>query len=141
MKPLEFIAFGIPKGQPRARACIRGKHAGMYDPGTADEWKKTVKAAALKVWDGKPFDVPLRVDISFQMPRPKSHYKRGDLRDDAPTWFTSKPDRDNLDKAVLDALTDAGILLDDRLACCGYITKTYANELPCAVVSIISLRL
>lgn len=29
--------FGIPKGQPRVRAFIRGKHAGVYDPGQAKD--------------------------------------------------------------------------------------------------------
>ncbi len=28
---------GIPKGQPRVRAFVRGRHAGVYDPGTADD--------------------------------------------------------------------------------------------------------
>lgn len=140
MTSLTFRAVGIPKGQPRARACIRGRHAGIYDPGTADDWKSIVRAAAMKEWDKVPFDGPLSVDILFWIPRPKSHYKRQELRDDAPYWCVTKPDRDNLDKAVLDALTSAGIIADDCLVAAGNITKLYASELPGAEVVITRMR-
>lgn len=121
-----FRAFGIPKGQPRARACVRGRHAAMYDPGTADDWKTIVRNAALKQWNGPAFDAPVRIDLTFFFPRPKSHGKRnGELRENAPTWHTGKPDRDNLDKAVLDALVNACVLRDDSIVCLGTVSKVY----------------
>jgi len=55
---------------------------------------------------------PLRVSITIYFPRPKSHFKTGRnaniMRDNAPVWHTSKPDRDNCDKAIMDALTNLG---------------------------------
>lgn len=139
---LIFTAHGNPKGQPRARACIRGKHAGVYDPGTADDWKTIVRCAAKARWDGVPFDGPAAASFTFIFARPKNHFRaNGKLRDDAPVWHRVKPDRDNLDKGTLDCLTNAGILSDDSIVCSGVIIKRYANdnELPGVQATICSL--
>lgn len=143
MKSLTFFAPGTPKGQPRGRACIRGNHAGIYDPGTADGWKASVRAAAKRGWDGVIFTGPLRVDVAVYFKRPKSHFytgKRSDvLRPDAPNYHTSKPDRDNLDKAILDALTHAGVWKDDAQVCGGTFTKSYVQFISGANVTITAL--
>lgn len=114
MKTLEFVAHGTPKAQPRVRAFKRGNHAGVFDPGTADGWKFTVRAAAKEKWDGVAFSGPLKVHCGFFMPRPKCHMRaNGLLRDYAPIFHTQKPDLDNLIKAVWDALTGLGVFTDD----------------------------
>jgi hypothetical protein len=38
----QFFVTGLPKAQPRVKACIRGAHAGVYTPATADAWKKLI---------------------------------------------------------------------------------------------------
>ena len=100
MKQIEFTAQGTPKGQPRVRACIRGKHAGVYDPGTADEWKRAVRDAAKSAMVSKvvtPFDQAVILVVHFAMPRPKSHLdSKGNVKSSAGTFHTSKPDLDNL---------------------------------------------
>ena len=119
MKQIEFTVQGTPKGQPRVRACIRGKHAGVYDPGTADEWKRAVRDAAKSAMDEnavEQFETPVRLSVAFYMPRPKSHFNtRGHLKMSAMHHHTSKPDLDNLVKATKDALTTAGVWTDDSL--------------------------
>jgi len=143
----KFIAVGRPVGQPRARSTIRrGKDgkvfSGVYNPGTADDWKTTIRNAAKVHWDGVPFTGPTTVTWTAFFPRPKSHLKRnGALKDGAPIWHTGKPDRDNLDKALLDALVDAGILADDKQVCDGVVGKRYAHdpEPPGMIVVIESL--
>ena len=146
---LTFFANGTPKGQPRGRAVRRGAHAGIYNPGTADNWKSSVRAALkdqLKTM-GTPKLVltgPLRVTVAAFFPRPKSHYYTGkrchEIRPDAPEYHTAKPDRDNLDKAILDALTNAGIWPDDSIVCAGGITKRYADSnQPGALIEITKL--
>ena len=140
MKTLSFFTPGVPKGQPRGRAVRRGAHAGIYDPGTADNWKASVRAAAKEKWDGVPFEGPVRVVVRAFFPRPKAHYRTGKhagmLRTDAPTHHTAKPDRDNLDKAILDALTNAGVWRDDAQVCAGGITKVFSESVPGASVEI-----
>jgi crossover junction endodeoxyribonuclease RusA len=101
----------------------------MYDPGTADAWKAAVASAAKAASDGHVFDGPLRLTLAIYMPRPKAHFRaNGKLKPSAPDWPTGKPDRDNLEKAILDAITKAGIWKDDSLVCTGSTTKIYALE-------------
>jgi Holliday junction resolvase RusA-like endonuclease len=143
MNSLTFFVDGNPKAQPRGRACRRGNHAGIYDPGTADAWKASVRLAAMKGWDGVTFTGPLRVDVAVYFKRPKSHFftgKRSEvIRPNAPMFHTSKPDRDNLDKAILDALTNAGIWKDDAQVCSGTLSKSYIQFIEGANVTITAL--
>lgn len=133
--PLSFFVAGLPKAQPRTKAYKHGNHAGVYDPGTADGWKMIVRNEAGKAWTMEEtmgtapmWEGPLCVSLTFYFPRPKAHYRsNGELRDTAPRWHTTKPDRDNLDKAVCDALTNLGIWLDDKQVCDGRIQKRYAD--------------
>lgn len=132
---VSFLVHGDPKGQPRARACRRGKHSGVYDPGTADAWKFAVREAARVALNGQTFgQSPLKVTLRFWFRRPKHHYRsNGELKLNAPPWHAQKPDRDNLEKAVLDALTTLGVWTDDSQVCCGSVTKRWADVGGCDV--------
>ena len=131
MTSLEFWVEGTPKAQPRVKAFARGKHAGVYTPDTADGWKAEVRRSALaKCSTPEPLRGPLSVHLTFLMPRPKS--RKVDV------WHTTKPDADNLAKAVLDALGDAGIWCDDAQVVRLVAKKLYVTgetEAPgCAVI-------
>jgi Holliday junction resolvase RusA-like endonuclease len=131
MKQLSFFAPGIPKGQPRVRAFVRGRHAGVYDPGTADDFKACIHLAAKQVLEGEQerpvFTGAIRCDAVFIFPRPKSHLTgKGALKPSAPFWHTQKPDRDNLDKCLLDALTKLQMWGDDCQVCAGHVSKRFA---------------
>jgi Holliday junction resolvase RusA-like endonuclease len=114
---------GLPKAQPRARATKRGAHAGVYDPGTANAWKAIVVFAAREHRPPSPLDGPLSVSIDFLMPRPKSRMRKCDPSGEI--LSSAKPDRDNLEKAVLDALTQDGWWRDDAQVCAGEVRKLY----------------
>ena len=45
-----------------------------------------------------------------------------------PFYCITKPDRDNLDKAIMDTLTDIGMWVDDALVCDGRIRKFYHGK-------------
>lgn len=129
--PLTFFAVGIPKAQPRVKASAFGGFGRVYNPaGKHDDWKMIVRHEAQKAWNGIKWDGPLRVDLTFYFPRPKSHFTpKGELRTAiAPRWHTQKPDRDNSDKAILDTLTNLGIWGDDKQVCDGRIRKLYARQ-------------
>ena len=117
--------LGEPKAQPRAKAFNRGKHAGVYDPGTANGWKALVAKAAMDHPDFPkvPLTGPICVDIAWFLPRPKRLCRKCDPS--GPVCCTSKPDRDNLDKAILDVLTQIRLWEDDAQVCQGTLTKWY----------------
>jgi Holliday junction resolvase RusA-like endonuclease len=127
-KAFYFRAFGLPKAQPRVKACRRGNHAGVYTPKVADDWKSIIRGAADKSWAGVQLDGPVAVKLLFYLPRPKAHHRaNGELKADAPVWHPSKPDLDNLEKAVLDALTNLGIWRDDGQVCSVEKQKVYVG--------------
>tara|TARA_R110000868_G_scaffold411042_1_gene701505 strand:- start:44 stop:541 length:498 start_codon:yes stop_codon:yes gene_type:complete len=131
--PLTFFVAGLPKAQPRTKARAFGKFAQVYTPKSADDWKMIVRNEARRAWEQSgnttPWEGPLRVDLTFYFPRPKNHFRsNGELKPSAPMWHTAKPDRDNADKSVLDALTNLGIWGDDKQACDGRIRKIYTHK-------------
>ena len=90
-------------------------------------------------YSGPPLTGPLRCDLTFVMPRPKSMIWK--TREMPRAFHASKPDRDNLDKAVMDALK--GIAwIDDAQVCQGEIQKWIAggDEQPHALIRIAELE-
>jgi Holliday junction resolvase RusA-like endonuclease len=124
-----FRVYGTPKGQPRPRAFSRGGRAAVYDPGTAEGWKSLI-AIACQELRGALIEGPVSVAMIFYMPRPKSHFATsGAIKPSAPQqWHTSKPDADNLAKAVLDALTTLRVWHDDDQVAELSVQKFYEGE-------------
>jgi Holliday junction resolvase RusA-like endonuclease len=113
---LRFFVPGVPVPQPRARITTRGRFAHAYVPKAhpVHAWRKKVVQAALDAADGQSFGKrSVYFCATYWFQRPKSHIRAdGAVRlahDDA----IPRPDLDNLNKAVWDALTDAGIWHDD----------------------------
>jgi Holliday junction resolvase RusA-like endonuclease len=130
VKAIEFDAEGEPKGQPRPRAFARkmgGKFvARVYDAGTAEGWKSQVAAAA-RPFLAMPIEEPLALSLDFRMPRPKAHFGKRGLKEWAPSFFTGRPDVDNLAKAVMDALTILGLWTEDALVVRLCASKRYIH--------------
>jgi crossover junction endodeoxyribonuclease RusA len=118
-----FKVYGDP--QPKgSMTCIgqRGpkKHNLIEDNDDGPAWREKVAGIARSVvreiagkWQ------PIAVEATFTLPRPKSHYGTGRNRHrvlpsapEFPTPFGTG-DEDKLERNVLDALKDAGVLLDD----------------------------
>lgn len=120
---------GEPKGQPRPRAFVRAGRAAVYDAGTSEGWKSEI-AMACKELEGALIDCPVAVALTFFMPRPKSHFRTsGAIKLSAPQyWCTSKPDADNLAKAVLDAMTAIRVWIDDDQVAELVIRKYYESD-------------
>lgn len=142
-----FTIGMVPVAQPRARATSRGGRAAMYSPSTIKsasgvrrphpivEFKHAVREEARPLFGDGPLLGPLYVHVEAVFPRPKSLQTKKLAQ--APLWHQKKPDRDNLDKAVLDALT--GIAwVDDCQVCDGGQRKRYTHygELPHVRVTI-----
>jgi len=97
--PVIIHIYGTPRAQPRGR---HGKGRVVSTTGPAKLWKQAVEASAraLTAKDWEALDgmrgKPIAVDHMFWFPTRKVE-RYG-------TLHTHKPDRDNLDKLMLDAL-------------------------------------
>lgn len=139
-----FTVTGDPKGQPRPRAFARkmgNKYvARVFESGTAEEWKSLIATAAKPHAPAEQITGPVRLNATFIFKRPNGHFIANNparpLRAEAPHWHTNKPDRDNLEKALLDAITQLGVFWrDDMQVCAGEVQKIYGPT-PGAIVEI-----
>ena len=133
---LSFFVAGVPKAQPRVKAFVRGGHAGVYTPDSAESWKQAVRRQAIANAPESILTGPIRVELDFFLPRPKTHLtKHGTPKAKSPVWHCKKPDLDNLIKAVTDVITDTQrVWLDDSQIWVIKASKTYALQaVGCAV--------
>ena len=121
---------GAAAGQPRARAATFAGRSRVYNPaGKHDDFKALVTLTARREMAARrlpPMTGPVLVRSVAFLPRPQRLARRKDP--DGPTWATTKPDRDNADKAILDALTRAGIWTDDAQAASGGVEKLHVAK-------------
>jgi Holliday junction resolvase len=125
-----FYVPGDPKPQPRPRAFARkmGDHyvARVYDAGTAEGWKSAIAEAA-KAAGLTKFAGAVAIELRFNFKRPKSHFRRnGEVKDSAPFFHSQRPDYDNLEKGLIDALTKLGAWDDDAQIADVHTTKHWA---------------
>lgn len=131
---IRFFVPGNPKGLKRHRTFTKSKGGKMLpfartiDPSEGD--KKDFLAKAMEYRPNKPLEGPLVLEIVCVFARPKSHFRtgknKGILRCDAPTWYESTPDWDNVGKFVGDALN--GVFWDDdRKIVLGSVAQIYGN--------------
>lgn len=106
-----IIVEGIPKAQPRVKAFVRGGRAGVYTPKTADDWKSAIIEAAKPYVPQLPVEGPVQVEIIYYLKRPQRLMRKIDPDTSIP--HEKKPDIDNLNKAVFDALTMVKLWNDD----------------------------
>lgn len=128
---ITFTVYGEPMAQKRPRAREMGKFIQVYDDPKSAKAKDTLAVIIQQQAPPRLLEGPLRVNIDFYFSRPKSHFgtgrNAGVLKPTADEYRWQKPDRDNLDKLVLDAMS--GIIFhDDAQACTGTINKYYTNN-------------
>lgn len=127
-----FFVPGVPVPQGSKRHVGRGVL--VESSKRLGPWRSTVTMAAREAHVGGVVDGYATVSCVFVFPRPKRHYRaNGDLRDDAPTFHSSRPDVDKLVRAVLDGITGV-VLRDDGQV--GYVaaTKMYGPVPGCEVI-------
>ena len=114
---------GKPNTYKPPRFC-KNKRGNVYAPHNA-----TIKPArevlANQMQSPALRDVPLVAYIEFYFKRPQSHYKKGQLKSDAPLFVLKTPDVDNCTKFVLDALQPR-VVVDDKI-----VTKIVAEKKWC----------
>ncbi len=140
---LRIFVRGNPEPMPRVRGRIAGKgrkafvtfynaekyprehkQAGRELPWLV--WKKRVIAAVKSVWRADTCAKAVRVDIDFFFDRPQylltAKSPPGKIPHDV------KPDKDNCEKLILDALVECGVLADDGIAAQGETDKWWPRR-------------
>lgn len=152
MAELTIVVYGTPAPQGSKRAFV-GKSGRAHVIESSHERVKSWRQAVIDQvrsdgWFVPPFpwDCPLEVEMTFDLKRPKSHFRTGKnahlLRDSAPPYPSGTPDLSKLARATEDALTEAGVWRDDALVV-GYarLAKQWADapRLPGAVIVVRTL--
>lgn len=107
-------------------AASAGPKVHMYTPDSTRQWQDAATLILRTSWHAsghaKPLSAhaPVRVDVVALFERPE--------RPAHPFFVVVKPDRDNVDKIVLDSLVKAGVLHDDNAVPAGEPLKLYAPE-------------
>lgn len=136
-----FIIPGDPvgKGRPRFTSPKVGRPRAYTPPRTA-RWEGMAAAVLQQEWNQSALDEPVVVDVVAVFQRPRRLDGRNKPTGRVP--HTIKPDKDNVEKAVLDALKNAGVLRDDCRAYDGRSAKFYAaaGEVPHVEVTLWTVR-
>ena len=118
-----IIVYGLPAPQGSKRHV--GGGVMIESSKKVKPWREAVKAkaeAARERVGQPPIDGPVRLIVTFTMPKPASAPKR------RRTWPMRTPDLSKLVRSTEDALTDAGIWKDDaRVVDCAS-AKVYPLE-------------
>lgn len=128
------VAYGRPITQGSK---TRNRYGGVRDDNakTLKPWREAIKTAALEVMNhAERLTCPVSVKATFSFDRPAGHYRTGCnahlLRDSAPAWPANKGsgDIDKCERAIYDALTDAGVWRDDSQVVENANRKVWAGE-------------
>lgn len=118
---LRVVIPGDPCAQGRGRAVRCGNSVRVIDPAKSRSWKGAAQVHMLAARQAAglyaPFDVALEVVIVALWQRPKSYPKRAPA---TAQWRPSRPDADNVAKAVFDAgngvlWADDALIVDVRV--------------------------
>ena len=124
MSGICFFVPGNPKGLKRHRTFrTKAGFSVQVDASKAD--KADFLALAMAHRPAEPIREPVTLTAVCVFARPKSHFRRdGSVKPDAPKWYPSTPDWDNVGKWIGDALNGT-FWHDDRLIVVGKVYAVY----------------
>jgi Holliday junction resolvase RusA-like endonuclease len=128
------IAFEVP-GEPQPQGSTKAfkhRHTGLVmvtsDNARLRPWRDAVCWHARQALAGRgPLAGPVGVALDFRFVRPRGHFGRRGLRPSAPPEHVVRPDVDKLARAVIDALSEAGVWRDDNQVVQLHARKHYAD--------------
>ena len=132
----EFALPIVPTPKMRQRARVFNGHASTYTCAAQKVNAESIIALMARYAPKSPAIGPLRLDILCCMQIPKSMTKRD--REGIKGLVTlpaKKPDLDNLDKQIMDAMTRLRFWEDDSQVCLILSGKMY-SETPCWLVRL-----
>jgi len=140
---LRLFVRGDPQPMPRPRGRIAGKFPNQFvsiynaekyprDHAQAGQelpwltWKKRVMNGIKSVWHGEKIESVVRVDIDFFFERPQ--YLLTTKATIGKVHHIVRPDKDNCEKLILDAMVECGVLFDDGCVCQGETAKWWPRR-------------
>lgn len=144
MEELTFFVPGDPVGKARPRVSVRFGHAHAYTPAKTAAYEKTVATYAKAAMIAQQFEkveklaaVMLQIRAAFSVPQSWTKKKRAAALSGAYPHIT-KPDADNLAKAILDALNGVIYADDSQVTVC-HVEKVY-EDAPGVTVRVSTVR-
>lgn len=130
-RKIEFFVPGAPVGKGRPRAARRGAGVVMFTPEKTAGYEALVAAAAsnaMRAEAGPLFTGPLEAVLEMRIPIPASWSRAHKAAALAGAELpTSKPDIDNVAKAILDACNGV-VFRDDAQVVMLAATKAFSDE-------------
>lgn len=118
-----------PQGSKAYKGHRGGKAVLVESSKKVKPWREAVARAAREAMGGDaPLDGPLLLSVRFAMPRPQGHYRaNGELKPWAPVFVDRQPDLSKLIRSTEDALTTAGVWVDDARVAGVWASKRYCG--------------
>lgn len=135
------FAVVIP-GDPRGKGSVRVGRWGAYKDEKTENYMATcILAMREERGDAPPIAEPTKVIIAAFVARPQALVPKAKSRVEQPPavsfYAPVKPDLDNLSKAICDALTQAGVIVDDARVVDLRMSKNYV---PVGVAPYVAVR-
>lgn len=139
MRPVSFVVPGEPVGKGRPRIGRVGNHARMFTPAKTANYENLIALAAQAAMRGRDLITgPVLCELHITVGIPQSwSKKRKAMALQGEILPTTKPDKDNIIKAIYDGINGI-VWKDDVQAVAGYQRKTY-GEVPGVRVRIVPL--
>jgi len=118
------------QGTPRPQGSKRLVQGRMIESSAGlPAWRESIRAETQRVMNGSAVvSGPVRAELVFLMPRPKSHQGVKGIRKGAPALPTIVPDIDKLSRAALDGIVNGGAIRDDSQVTTLVAKKVYADD-------------
>lgn len=138
---IDFFVPGLPAPGGSKRSFVHrvtGRVVTMDDCPRNKDWRAVVALAARQAYRGDPLDVPLAVEMTFTLPRPRGHYGTGRnaarVKPSAPSAPAVRPDVLKLARSTEDALT--GVIWKDDAATVALTVRKVYGERPGARIRV-----
>lgn len=140
MSPIRFVVPGAPQGKGRPRIGKVGQHARMFTPAATVAYEGLVAHAAQTAMAGRPLlDGPVACAVHIDCAVPASwSQKKQRMALAGEVMPTTKPDADNVVKAIFDGLNE--VLWRDDVQVVDLAVRKRYSATPCVRVEVHSLQ-
>lgn len=142
---MRMFVPGIPQTAGSKRGFAIGKRVIITDANKKSRpWKAAVADMARQAMPTAPTMNPVRMEIIFRLPRPKSHHRTGKyahlLKPQAPWRHSQKPDLTKLLRGAEDGLKGI-VWKDDCQVCDTWARKRWTDRVPGVLILIYELEM